>query len=220
MFSLTTKLWLKRNKNVFWRILNSFSEYIISISRLYDIHFQIIFPDYIISIFRLYFQIILYSFSDCIFRLFYIIKYLLDSYSILVHFHRLSRTENPSSLYSCLLIQSWWNVPNEARIDPPSHPAYFRSVDDVLECNLHRTYKSQFRITEHKTLTPGAMWFISNCKRSRNPGNSVFPPHKTMFWYMRLRRSGSSAWIDAWTTWGKASNPSNWNVIQRTKQDC
>lgn len=34
----------------------------------------------------------------------------------------------PTSSYSALDTHNWWNVPNEDRIDPPIHEAYFRSV--------------------------------------------------------------------------------------------
>jgi len=86
----------------------------------------------------------------------------------------------PASSYSCLEHQRFWNVLNDAKIDPPIQTEYFRSGGATI---------LTFMLDGERAVS-------SFCIRSAIPGNIVVPPERTTFPYKSRRISRSHLKIE------------------------
>ena len=100
--------------------------------------------------------------------------------------------------HSSLLIHSWWKVPKLARMLPPSHPPYRRSMGFpgawILTCRWVSQHNAS--ATRDERLTCWKCLPISAARRSAKPAKRLPPPVRTTLPKSTWRRSLSHCWIE------------------------
>lgn len=122
-----------------------------------------------------------------------------------IYWHFVSIMEGPISSYSFFDIHTWWNVLDEARMEPPNQLLFLRSVWLPAACTFTLLYRKRWvknvYIDYKIKLTPGTIMGKSLLNLSEKPGKSVLPPVTMTLLNNKGRKSISHALILFSTNW-------------------